>query len=45
MTIIHDSRPPEKKPLSPQTILARIFVGLILVSLFFAIFVLPWLFG
>jgi len=44
MSIIHDSRPPKKTTLSPQAIFARLFVLVILIGIFFAIFVLPWIF-
>jgi hypothetical protein len=34
----------QRAPLSPKTIAARLFVLLILISLFFSVFVFPWMF-
>ena len=33
-----------REPLSPQTILARVLVAVFFIALFFAVFVLPWMF-
>lgn len=44
MSTRYNARPARRAPLSPQTILVRFGVVIFGIALFFAIFVLPWLF-
>lgn len=45
MSARYNARPARRAPLTPQTILARVLVSVFFIALFFAIFVLPWLFS
>lgn len=44
MSTRSNARPARRASLSPQTIALRIFLVIFGIALFFAIFVLPWLF-
>ena len=44
MSTRYERRPARRAPLTPQTILVRIGVATFFVAVFFAVFILPWLF-